>query len=392
MPYKRTKYRRTITRSGKSYPGNVTIGQMPATVTKHQLLKMAGAQSTSTDNKRKYVSRNYSGNGPRAPFKHKRKRVINSKLNGITKKFVKKVKKAVAYTGVWGIYKYIGNVRLSQVTIDQYSVQDEDELSHKMTLGDLKTVQDAYAITWNSKEMKSDYTLTLNNFSNPVPFTILYQNIEFFFKSTSGHVVNVELYECTYKKTCSVNAKELATDSYNDYRGYFKRHPDTSAAAVINESALGQDASMWTTLQNYCHVKKHTIKVQPGGYSSILVKGASNKTYDPSKLQNESDVLPTFIKGSKSFFFRTLNDVTVADAGTPFADRGQIHAFPSNNRGGVACRYTRTIKCAPPSGAQAGTAAYQNSVFLGNWYQATSDALDQQVAMQNPVQLAKPTS
>lgn len=319
--------------------------------------------------------------GPRSSFRHKKKRVINSKLSGVTKKFVTKVQKAVAYTGVWGIYKYIAGQQLRQINLDRMDVLTTDENSQGIELDTPLSAIDGLSVLWNNKTAKNDFATQTGNVPQTVPFTQMWSRIDFFFKSTSSHVVNVEMLECTYKKNSDKSAQNLMSASINDFN--FKTAVNDGAGADTSDvlNGLGVGIEGFTTLFNYCHVKKHVVKLQPGGYSSISVKGQTNKIWDYAKFQKDVEGVPLYVKGSKSFVFRTVNDCTISGN---TVSNGQVHHWPSNQQGGVAMEYTRTIKYLPPKpGLIDDDAFIVNSYLIGNYLQTTTtNNSDQQVTQQ----------
>ena len=296
--------------------------------------------------------------GKRVKFQRGKKlKVFNPAPKGKAKKFVKKVMKAISSTGAYGEYRYIGAAQLRQLTLNTYG-QAATDINVIPFAMDMKSSWDANSILWTAKVPVFDYLNPTGNSISTVPFNVLRNDMSFFFKSTSGHVVNIEAYECTYKMPTSFDPFGLAIQSVNDIELLYKQGTAGSGvpAAAANTFQYGMQIPMYATLMKYCHVKKHNIKLKPGDHASLYIKGPKG-VLDVSKNIKDDDVVPTFIRGSKCMYFRIINDPTIS-GGT-----SEVNHWPSNEIGGVAMEYTRVIRVQAPV-SQGSTALARNRIVI----------------------------
>ena len=171
-------------------------------------------------------------------------------------------------------------------------------------------------------------------------------NIDFFFKSTSGHVVNIELFECTYKKGApQLSPIDMINESIASQVTSYN-NLDSSGLPVsvtYNFERLGTKLSDLPDIWKYLNIKVHRFKIQPGDYASKSFKCFGRKIYDMT-LNQKNNALNEVGQGSKEFFFRTINDITVSGN----VGNAKVNAFNSNNIGGIAMRYTKTYKILQP--------------------------------------------
>lgn len=319
----------------------------------------------------------------------KRKAINTAPKSKRVRKFNAKVLNALKSTKCYGEYVYQSCLQLRQVARDTYGVRFVDFNNRLVCLGDMRSVADAYSLCFNNKAMGNDFRGVLTgNVDKFTTFSTAFENLGMYFKSTSTHVVNIEVYECVAKMNMldSMNPQNMVTQSFNDYVNRWAP-TNPSAEGNFGVSALGVGSRHMTSLYQYFTVKVHKVKLLPGASSSLFFK-RKGKVWDQSKYLDTLDNIAAISKGASYFFFRTLNDPTVS--GTPGGLEPTVHHWPSNDQGGVAVRYTRTIRCIPnnitPSSV---TQQERPTVVIGNWVNLVDTQTDQQVVYQAPFKLAE---
>lgn len=312
------------------------------------------------------------GIGDKAKFRKRKAKGISNNLTGVNRKFAKKVQKVIDHRDAWGEYVRVGGKQLRQTNIDEWKREDTDEYGTPLIIGSPLQLRDAASVLFNSKGMISDWTNGTGNFDKEVPIYVKHQYMTLFFKSTSSHVVNIEVYECTCKDSTEFSPLSLAESSFDDYIALTQQN--TGAAGVPSLGTLGVSSRHMSTLNKYYNVKVHKVKLNPGAFSQMVIKGRSNYTMDGSQNIEEAGVTLNYTKGTKSVFFRIINDVTVS--GT-LGDR--IHAWNSNSIGGVAMRYEIVNRMQPPNGVVG-----KNTLKIFRDIHNVSTETDQQVTLENP--------
>lgn len=304
-----------------------------------------------------------------------------SKKPKINKKFRAKVQKCLTYNDPWALYESVHNIRLHQSEVDEYEVFYEDERSRLLSFNDNYETLHHASVLFSNKTDTDDYTTFTNNFETKIKLSQIYYHASFFFKSTSTHVVNIEMYICTPKISMFESAQTLVDGSY---AGQFIDFNETSfGQAGLNSGNLHSKASDWLALHERYRVKKVIFKLQPGDYTSYMLKLPNNQTIDFSDEGVATTGLRFRKRNSRVVFFRVINDISVST--TVGETDGRIHAFPSNAQGGVACRFKRTAMYRPlPVVDTIGKPqTSRNTIRRSNWSIAGGN--DQQVVFQNPL-------
>lgn len=302
---------------------------------------------------------------------YKTKRIRNGYAPQKKTRFSRKVEKVLDSNkpvghGVIKQYK-----QLRQATTDRYSYYDTFEDGLQMGAGTWLDINNWASIMYNAKTTSADYSVTTGNFDDDSKIHVIYYTIDFFIKSTSGHVVNIELYECTSKENQNESAQDANGDSLQDINSYLTDVIGTGSAATN-----GLQAYMQPELFNLWKVKKHTFKLQPGDHTSFKVTVCKNKTFNGSIMQDNGTPY-VYPKGCKSFFFKVINDPTVS------ATNGTIHRWASSSIGGCAMECTKRIKLRCPD--MAAESLHRNALYINNAVTTTTGATDQQVVYQNPL-------
>lgn len=330
--------------------------------------------------------------------KHKRMTIGSSKTNGTVikpinktlskkmKRFQKKVEKVLNETSSFGRYTYVANVRLHSTTNDNYFIQYVDENNEGIYLANNYVAADAVSILFNNKTLRSAFGNTSGNLESKERFTLDSTFLKMEFKSTTNRITTVEIYECTAKENLNVGAYETMTQSVNDYVNKYSDNGVSPSTTwdFKNEGTLIQDA---LTLHQHYYVKKHVIVLQPG-QTKVKTWKRGPKVYDPTRYLRSDTNEPFYNeKGTVQFFFRTRTNIDISGFTAPRTS-GTVIAFPHENNGGVAMRYTRSIRCAPPTSG-VDLAAEKSTVALGNWWiPFATNYTKQGLVQQNPISLA----
>lgn len=368
------------TGSGKLFKSNKYrgIGTGAAVSAISQLLDAYGKSATTTTSKRKRGSRGIQYVGRRRKFRKRKLRYIARKPK-INKKFRKNFQKCQAWTKCFGKYIYQGNCHVRQQNLDEYTVVYTDQEGQQLRMGGPTDILDAVSICFNGKAATPNQYALGNNLPDDAKYTILSQNIAFEFRSTSSHVLDIELYECTFKKAMiNQNIDTLITQGIASANVEL-RELDGSGLPVSGSYTLNAVASKLEDIPDlwkYVHVKVHKIKLNPGDMAKKYLRVQGMKTYDLGQCQS-NNTLDYNTKGTKQFFFRVINAISVSgDVG----GNAKVHAFPSNDIGGCAVRYYKTYRIQQPDNAT----TTENRIVLGTWNH-TTETTDQQVCFQNPI-------
>lgn len=337
---------------------------------------------TTRSNKRPWVDTH----GKR-PVYTRKKRVINQQLKGRMAKFQKKVMKVMEHVNVFGEYIYISTQQLRQKVLDRYSLYSTDFRGVPVVIGSDRALADAAAVLFNLKPSIYDYETTSGNFTGNQKINLVKETLEMYFKSTSSHVVNIQMFEFTSKTNQDESPASLISESLDDYTNSLKATWDTVQSGPAGFDMPGTDARHLTSVHQKYYVKVHSFKLPPGETATKFFSRGP-RTFDPVKDKNAAEQPYYFRKGCSYFYFRVINDITVSGHGNGNAvDFSQIHNWPSNKIGGVAFQYKRTIRVQPPSAV-----AVSNNrpvLVIGCMKSPGSvDYVDQQVAVQNPVEKA----
>jgi len=327
---------------------------------------------TATSRRRGAPRRSYAPNRPSVPFKHTIKKSTNRKYaKGISPSFQRKVQKVINFSKNSGRYTYVTSVQLRQAVIDSYGVLVNDNNGLAMTSFAPLQLLDAASILYNSKTPSNNWVLTTNNLDDKTKINCISCYSQMFFKSTSNHVVNLQVYECTAKVSQSAEVGDLLTQSYADTKTRYADFSNSNQAS--SQLKLGSTPKEWVELYKHFNVKCHSVKLLPGATSSLFFQGPKNRTVDLSQ-HTTNDNLDDYAKGvTKSFFVRVINDATVSAVATQ-----KVHHWPSNEYGGVACRIDTVYNIVPPDNAGV-TVESLNANMIGMWLPIRDTETDQQV-------------
>lgn len=343
--------------------------------------------------RRKVIGTRALPKGRHIRAKRRKLRPVNSRIpKGVTKKFIKKVEKATSYSKNYGYYTANHYRQLRQVNVDQYNIVVADEQNRDFIYGNPFDIMHMASVLFNQKTDTDNIKTTAGNFDDREKFNVVNYSVNFFFKSTSSHVVNVEIFECTAKDNVvgQFNVSSYVTNSYNTE---FQTGNATFSSVAMGPTNINASPQEWVELHRNFTVKRKIIKLQPGDYSTHRIKICGQKQFDISKMQENGTML-WYARGTKTVFFRVLNDPTVSTTSnaTPSAgvDAGDIHHWPSNPIGGVACRITKVFQMSAPAMPQGSASNYAglNSIKRADWVSTITDARDQQVLVQNPPNIA----
>jgi len=299
-------------------------------------------------------------------------------------KFQKKVMKVMQHVACYGEYIYISTQQLKQGVLDRYGLFPVDSQGVPITIGSDRALTDAAAVLYNGKSSAKDYNVVTGNFANNNKINLISERLDFYFKSTSSHVVNIQMFEFISKTDQDVSGADLITESLDDYTNSLKATQDTGQTGPFAFDMPGSEARHLTSAFQKYQVKVHYFKLPPGETASkSFSRGA--RTFDPIKSKNASEQPYLYRKGCSYFYFRVLNDITVSGISVFDTDltASQVHNWPSNRQGGVAMEYKRTIRVMPPPNTA--TASDRPAVVIGCMKEGSGAAFfDQQVTVANP--------
>lgn len=357
-----------------------------------------GKSFTSTGTTPAVYNTGGASHRPRKSFKRRKvKNITRSNLKGVSKKFRVKVEKVLNHSKVFGEFHYITSAQLRQTNAEAYSYVQADERGNPFMLWTPYQLWHEYSVLFNSKSANlignwaADITQGgFHNVSYRGKLTVQEAYAHIFFKSTSNHVVNIEMFECTPKKDTDNYPLTYMNDSVA--QSIQANFTNSGGTIPLSPAIIGCPSSAFVELYKNFKVKIHTVKLLPGASSSIRIQGPKNATIDGSKLANEDthnaadDILPDMSKmyNNKFLVFRVMNDISVS------ANTGKVIAWPSNNQGGVAMRMTRVTRFRPNSDLHSTDVDFQNTLWVQHVAAQGDGSADQQVTYENPISVASP--
>lgn len=332
--------------------------------------------------------------------KVKRVRAMNGRPK-VGRKFKTKVEKVLDYGKPWGEYTYFSDQRLWQSVKDEYNFIENDNNGKKFDQFHPIQFWDAASVLFNEKALSNDWEANTsqgatNNIRYKQPLHVINSYTKFEFKSTSSHIVNVEMYICTPKgNVISEYPGSCVTDSKNDVNNaYYYLNPAFAPTAGTFDIARneGSTSAMWSELYRQFTVVKVLFKFNPGEHKTHFLQGPKNFTIDGTKYANEAGTNLQTARFQRQIFFRVINDPTVNGVGGG-AQTDCCARWASNIQGGVAMRQKRVIRVRLPDNTDFSTVAKagdlkQNTIKIGHWCRTAVLDADQQVSIENPVVLA----
>lgn len=351
---------------------------------------------TSTKTQPAYYNTGGFAHRPRKAFRMRRSRnITKANLKGVSRKFKSKVNKVLNHTKVFGEYHYITSKQLRQVDLESFNTVTTDERSNPFFLWTPYQIWNDYSVLFNNKSpaVNGNWAADITqgpdhnvSFKGKIHIDRAYANL--FFKSTSNHVVNIEVIECTPRKDTDNWPTTYMDDSLN--KSLYSRFTNGGGTGPLGLNYLGCPMSAFTELYKNFKVKIHTVKLLPGASSSLKIYGPKNYTVDGTRLTNidtnnsADDTFPDLTKvyNNKVLIFRVMNDISVS--GTT----GKIHSWPSNEQGGVAMRMTRVTRFRPSSDFHSKLSDLNNTLWVQHVSGTAIGSVDQQVTYENPITVA----
>lgn len=307
----------------------------------------------------------------------KRKKTAKSYIpNKKRTKFAKKVTKVLEAEDPVNIVSRTQYQQLRQTNDNRIAYYYQDKQGYDFAYGTGYQVLHDASIAFNSKPLSNNILGTTGNLAEEIKVHVLDTSVSMYFKSTSNHVVNIEIYECRSKNNQDDAAQVDSGDSFSDQK--------SSAADLLGanpiQNMFGCSGDMFIELHKNWTVKRHNLKLLPGEAVSKIFSVCKQRTYNLALMQNGGN-LWKYPKGSLNFFFRVLNDPTVS--GTT----GQINHWPSNSQGGVALRLRMKTRIRAPPDCPLAQRKAGAFVFDAS---TQGSGTDQQVAFQNPITTVTP--
>mgnify|MGYP000997804792 FL=1 len=326
----------------------------------------------------------------------------------VGRKFKKKVEKVLDYDKPFGEYRYIADQQLRQNSRDTFNEFSTDNNGMYFDFFGPLSVWDAASICFNNKAaspFSRNSTAVTNGTNIPYSQTVHVSNsyVEFEFKSTSAHVVNLEMYICQPKADNEVAHPSDYINDQTSLQGdqyFYQNPPGTYSQRSVNFMAdLGTKNGDWSSCHRVFKIVKVQFKFNPGESKRFFLQGPKNFSIDGQKYGSDGGgSIRTFTKFTKTIFFRVINDPTVCGQ-TDSVLRQTVGQWNSNNVGGIAMRYMYSVRTRMPdnvAGDITNLATYnlglqnqrRNQVMIGNWIKRYETDIDQQVVVMNPIATA----
>lgn len=307
----------------------------------------------------------------------KRKKVAKSYIpNKKRTKFAKRVDKVIEGNVPIAIVSRTQYAQLRQATLDRVNYNNVDQQGYSFDHGTAYSTLHNASMAFNLKTPSNNITGLTDNLDYRSKIHVVDEKVSYFFKSTSNHVVNIEMYECVSKTNQDDNAQKDAGDSGNDQRSNIAVAAGTPVSFA---NIFGFSSDMMIELHKLWRVRVHRFKLLPGESCTKVLSICKNKVFDLAKMLNNG-TLYKYPKGATNVFFRILNDPTVSGG------NGDIHHWPSNTQGGVALRVHMKTRIRAPDSAEP---PYKlPGFYVYDASKAVDTATDQQIAFQNPITTA----
>jgi len=320
----------------------------------------------------------------------------------VNKKFKRKVESVIDYGRPYGQYHYLSDQQLRQGTRDEYGYFSTDNNSIAFTHFTPYQIWDAASVCFNNKGLSNNPTAdTAQGITHNVRYKqeihVINSYVKMDFKSTSSHVVNIEMYVCYPKSNANIENVDAAIvgsgAQINSAYSYLNTSNAVTSGTFSNFANVCSTPAMWSQLYRDYKVTKTQFKFNPGEKKSHFLQGPKNFTVDGTMIGDDTNTLNTTAKWSPSVFFRVLNDATVNGVNTGTSATTCVSNWPSNYRGGVAFTQERVIRLRMPTtldasstvDTQAGNS--QNTVIFGRWRRVHAYDEDQQVCVEQPAQV-----
>jgi len=314
-------------------------------------------------------------------------------------KFKKKVQAVNDYDKPYGEYIYVSDQQISQTERDDWAEYSTDNLGNYFAQFTPYQIWDAASVLFNAKAAVPNWLFNVaqgvnGNVRYKQSLHVINSYTNFEFKSTSAHVVNIEMFIC-YPKSNNPSdyAINLALASKNgtNYDYAYLNESDVVTAGTYNLlTNQGTTAGMWGSLHREYKVVKVTLKFNPGEQKKHFLQGPKNMTIDGTKYTTSNNTLCLHAKFAPQVFFRVINDPTVNGIETGSTRQYNVSQWPSNIQGGVAMRQRRHIRVRLPENTDASNITTlseerQNTIYIGRWTKRDTTDIDQQVLVQNPL-------
>jgi len=395
-----------IKRKPKMKGSKTSIGQAAA-IGALALQAMKGKKGSSAKTKRKGTKkRKVSKGSGESGEAWKVTKVVRSRktLRKVDTKLKRKIDAINDYDKPFGEYRYISDQQLRQTVRDEYNIYYRDNNGILLDQFTPMQIWDAASILFNDKIGRANYYANVgqswtNNVRYKQTIHVVSAYTKFEFKSTSSHVVNLEMYICT-PRTNSVQqlvseAVSNQANAQNDWV-YYQQADGTIAGRGINfEKDFGVKGTDLMSLHKDYLVECVKFKFDPGEHKTHFVQGPKMFDIDGTKYaQGDGLTLNNYTKFAKFIFFKVINDQTVCGGVGPAATE-RVSRFPSNYQGGLSMRQMRSIIIRMPETTDidpTAPATYagvrQNTLKIGRFIKNDEGDVDQQVLVENPISLA----
>lgn len=357
---------------------------------------------TKTKTKKRKVSKGTGDSGEA----WKVSKVVRSRrtLLKVDKKLKKKIDAINDHDKPFGEYRYISDQQLRQSVKEEYNIYFADNNGQLFDQFTPMQVWDAASVCFNEKNAVPNYYAgTAQSWTNNVRYKqtihVVSAYTKFEFKSTSSHVVNLEMYICTPRNNAVsqtvAEALQNQTNAQNDF--YFIQEPNGSITgrSIDFRKDLGVKGTDLSLLHRDYIVECVKFKFDPGEHKTHFVQGPKMLDIDGTRFASgDGNTLYNYAKFAKFIFFKVINDQTVCGGQGPAAIE-RVARFPSNYQGGLSMRQMRSIIFRMPETTDINAndiptyaGQRQNTLRIGRFIKQDAGDVDQQVLVENPISLS----
>lgn len=365
--------------------------------------KRPSSSKTKTKSKKRKVSKGSAESGQAWKVTN----VVRAKrtLRNVDRKLKRKIDAINDYDKPYGEYRYFSDQQIRQSQKDQYNIYYADNNGMLFDQFTPMQIWDAASVCFNGKTANPNYYAGVTqNWTANVRYKqtihVVNSYTKFEFKSTSSHVINLEMYVCSPRNNAVSQPVPSAinnqTNAQNDQFYIQEINGSITGRSINFETDLGVKGTDWTSLHKDYLVECTKYKFQPGEHKIHYVQGPKMIDIDGTKYASGDGLtLQNYAKFAKFIFFRIINDATVCGVEGIQSSTECVARWPSNYQGGLAMRQMRSIHIRMPETTDINTndiPAYagtrQNQLHIGRFTRRSNYDTDQQVVVENPIGLA----
>lgn len=144
-------------------------------------------------------------------------------------------------------------------------------------------IVDAASVLWNSKTPAYNHTLTTNNLAlADLKILVIKSKVTYTMRNNSQWWVHIDFYEASYKENTATSAF-TTWNSLVATQGTAKDYISNLQTATNAANLIGCEPGLVNGISKHCTFKKRRIRLAPGQFKTISIKGPSNTWYDYNK-------------------------------------------------------------------------------------------------------------